>query len=401
MQGRAQGQHFVIEIVTAVVQKTAIARTLAQPHVGAGFGLQHEGKIFAPHAGRHVAHHALLAHQAGGNVGRKFGLGHGVDGGRVDALVHHLGAGAKARCNGFTQSAQPCFHEVLDLGAVGSHRAHQRHLAGDHAHGAWVAALHRADRQHHLVNRRHIARGNALCGGDDVGGHQHRVNAVLWPRAVPAFAGDDDLNPVHRRLHRAGRDADDALSGFGRVVDGVNLVAREALKQAVLHHGAGAGVAFFAGLEDQHRRAVKVAGFGQVTRCAHQHGGVAVVPAGVHQAGLGRFPGELVVLSHGQGVHVGPQPDHARAMHAPMAARRSACNGVGGLGFPPDDRHHPGFANARVNLVHPAQLERLSDALGRVHLFKAEFRMRVQVAPKGSELGMKRLDVGKCATACR
>ena len=42
---------------------------------------------------------------------------------------------------------------------------------------------------------------------------------------------------------------------------------------------------------------------------AEQHGGVAVVTAGVHGAGLGRFIGQIARFGNRQGVHIGPQGD--------------------------------------------------------------------------------------------
>ena len=60
----------------------------------------------------------------------------------------------------------------------------------------------------------------------------------------------------------------------------------------------GAGEAFLAGLEHQHRRAVEVARLGQVARRADQHGRMAVMAAAVHHAVLGRLPGEVVLLGH-------------------------------------------------------------------------------------------------------
>ena len=42
---------------------------------------------------------------------------------------------------------------------------------------------------------------------------------------------------------------------------------------------------------------------------AEQHGGVAVVTAGVHGAGLGRFIGQIARFGNRQRVHIGPQGD--------------------------------------------------------------------------------------------
>ena len=156
---------------------------------------------------------------------------------------------------------------------------------------------------------------------------------------------------------------------------------RKALEQAVVDHGLGTGITFFAGLKNQHGGAVEVARLGQVTRRAHQHRGMAVVAAAVHQAGLFRLPGKVVVLGHGQRVHVGAQPDH------PAAAVALAL----------DHGHQAGLADAGMDGVHTADFERLLHAMGGVDLFKAQFRVRVQVAPQGGQLGVESGDVGKGA----
>jgi hypothetical protein len=163
---------------------------------------------------------------------------------------------------------------------------------------------------------------------------------------VTAFAADVDLDPVHRRLHRAWRDADHAQRRLGRVVLGIDLLARKALKQAVFHHGAGTREAFFTGLKNQHGRAVKAPGFGQITRRPHQHGGVAVVAASMHQAGCARFPGAFVELGQRQRVHVGAQTDHATGVgsRATLAVHQS---------------HDTRFADARVDAVHATELQHL------------------------------------------
>jgi hypothetical protein len=129
-------------------------------------------------------------------------------------------------------------------------------------------------------------------------------------RAVAALAGDLDGDAVGRGHHGPGVDADGAGLQRGPVVHGVNGLHRKALEQAVLDHGVGPAAAFFRGLEHQHGVAGEVARLGQVTGGAHQHGGVAVVAATVHQPGFGRLPAEFVVLGHGQRIHVGAQAHH-------------------------------------------------------------------------------------------
>ena len=332
---------------------------LANAHIGPRLDLEHEGEVLATHAGRHVAHHLVFADQARGHIGGKLRLGHGVDGGRVHTLVMHFGRGPKALGNALAQMGQALLDVGLYAGAVSAHRAHQGDLAGDDAHRPGVAALHRANAEHGLVHGREVARHDALGGGDDVPGHQHRVHGLVGPRAMPALAGDGDLEPVHRRLHGARGDANHAQRHIGGVVLGVHLRAREAIEQAIFDHRAGTGVALFAGLKNQTRGAAKLTRLNQITRRTHQHGGVAVVPASVHQAGRGRLPDHVVVLVQGQRVHVGTQADHARG-----AFRRTR------MGLAVDQRHHAGFAQARVHLVNAAQAQCLLHPRRGVDLFK-------------------------------
>ena len=81
-------------------------------------------------------------------------------------------------------------------------------------------------------------------------------------------------------------------------------------RDAVVVAGLPIAAAFFRRLEDKHGIAGKIPRLGQVTRRAHQHGGMAVMAAAVHQARLGRHPAKFVVFKHGQRIHVGAQTDH-------------------------------------------------------------------------------------------
>ena len=221
-------------------------------------------------------------------------------------------------------------------------------------------------------------------------GHQNRVHREVGVRAVAALAGDFNRDTVGGGHHRPGIDADGARWQRGPVVHGVNRLHRKTLEQPVLDHRVGPATALFGGLKNQHRIAHKMARSGQIMRRANQHGGVAVVAAAVHQAGFAGLPAERVVLGHGQRVHVGAQADHrpqARVGERRMRARQ----------LPLDDGDDAGFANPRVNLVHAAQLERMHDAAGGVHLFKTQLGMRVKVTAKCSQLGVVLGDMRKGA----
>ena len=125
----------------------------------------------------------------------------------------------------------------------------------------------------------------------------------------------------------------------------VDFLDAETVHQAVLDHGLAAGAALLGRLEDHHRGAVEVAGLGEVARGAEQHGGVAVVAAGVHLAGHRRFVGDVVGFLDRQRVHVGAQPDH------PAAGTLAAA----------DHADHAGAADPGHHLVAAEALELVGD----------------------------------------
>ena len=83
----------------------------------------------------------------------------------------------------------------------------------------------------------------------------------------------------------------------------------ETLEQAILDHLARPASAFLGRLEDQVDRAIEITVLRQVLRRRQQHGGVAVVAAGVHLARVSAGMVEGVELLHGQRIHVGAQAD--------------------------------------------------------------------------------------------
>ena len=135
----------------------------------------------------------------------------------------------------------------------------------------------------------------------------HRVDRGVRPRRVAAETFDVDVDAVGRRHHRAGPDREIADREAGIVVHPVHLLDPEAVHHAVVDHLAAAAAALFGRLEDHHRGAVEVARLGEIFRGAEQHGGVAVVAAGVHLAGVLRLVGQAGGLLDRQRVHVGAQ----------------------------------------------------------------------------------------------
>ena len=91
------------------------------------------------------------------------------------------------------------------------------------------------------------------------------------------------------------------------VVHGENGIAREPVKQAFFNHDFGAARVLLCRLKNQVQGAGKCHTLGDVFCCGQQHGGVPVVPAGVHDALMATGVGKGVLLENGQGVHVGAQ----------------------------------------------------------------------------------------------
>jgi hypothetical protein len=182
--------------------------------------------------------------------------------------------------------------------------------------------------------------------------------------------GQDDLELVARSHHRPRRHAELPDLHAGPVVRAEDGVAGEAAEEAVLDHLARAAAAFLPGLEDEVQRAVEVAMPGEVLGGCQQHGGVAVVTAGVHLSGMPRSMLEGVLLLQGQGVHVRAQADGARA---------------GALAQGPDQS---GAADSGGDFVTPAG-EFLRDHLRRAMLLEAQFGMGVDVPPYGSDLRLQ------------
>ena len=193
------------------------------------------------------------------------------------------------------------------------------------------------DRQHRLFQRVLAARDHGLQGMHHVGRDDDRIHRGMRLCRVAAHALDHDVPAVARRHRRAGAKAELVHRHARHVVDAEHGITGKAVEQAVLHHGARAGVAAFLGrLEDEHHGAVEVAVRGQVLRRAQQHGGVPVMAAAVHAAADGEPVREAVVLGHGQRVHVGAQA------HGLLAAAGA------------QDADDAGFPQARVDFQAPA-----------------------------------------------
>src|SRR5256885_8731284 len=131
-----------------------------------------------------------------------------------------------------------------------------------------------------------------------------------------AIAIDGDIEEIGSGHRWSWENRDLAMVQVGRIVQPINLVAREFLEQSVLDHGARPAESFFGRLEDEMHGTVEVEGLGEVARGAEQHRGMAVMTAAVESAGNSRAPAQVGVLFHWKGGHVGRPADglYARAL---------------------------------------------------------------------------------------
>ena len=192
--------------------------------------------------------------------------------------------------------------------------------------------------------------------------------------AAHACEGDED--PVARCQEGAGPHQQIALRRTRVVVHGEHHVAGKALEQAIGHHGLGATVeaALFRRLKDQVQRAAEPARGRQVPRCTQQHGGVAVVTAGVHAAGHGARIGQARLLLDRQRVHVCSQAQ------APVARSHAQL------------RHQPRLADAARDLVAPLrQLAR--HHVGGLVLRKGQLGVAVDVAAPAGQFVVLRSQI--------
>ena len=144
-------------------------------------------------------------------------------------------------------------------------------------------------------------------------------------------------------------------------MNGKQLIARKALKQAIGDHGAGATDPFFRGLKNEVHLPAEVLCRGQILGSAEQHRCMSVVAAGVHGAGVAGAVIEVVFLLNRKRIQIGAQPDGAV-----LVAR-------------PEYTHHPRGAKIAMHL-DAEFFQFTGDEITGVMFFEAKFRMCMQVA---------------------
>ena len=142
---------------------------------------------------------------------------------------------------------------------------------------------------------------------------------------------------------------------------------RELLKQPVLDHLPSSPSALFGRLEYQVRGAIEITLGRQILRRRQQHGGMPIMPTGMHLSRVLAGMAEGVELLHGKGIHIGPQ--------------RNCTPGSTRL----DDAHNTCGSKAPMNGNAPLR-QLCSDHVGCTHFVETQFGMRMQVTPEGGNI---------------
>ena len=152
-----------------------------------------------------------------------------------------------------------------------------------------------------------------------------------------------------------------------------NFLDAEAVHQPVIDHGLAASAAFFRRLEDDNGRAGEIPGLREIAGGTEQHGGVAVMAAGVHLSRNGRLVRQVARLLDRKRIHVGAQAD-GLAGPALLAA---------------DNADHAGAPETGHDLVAAERLEFLCNGPRRAVHVVLQLGVHVQVAPPLGNVGMK------------
>ncbi len=312
-----------------------------------------------------------LARHARGEVG----LSGMIDGrGVVAAIFDPRRRAAGGRDAGRDLVDAP-FNEIAGRWLKRAHRAIEPGRLGNNVVGR--AGVKLGDRNDASIERIDIARGDGLKRGHDLSAHDHRIDALMGHRRVAAPAFDDDRDLVGRGHERPRAQLEGADRQRRHVMHPIDFLDAERVHEPVVDHRLRARAAFLGGLKDHHRLAGEVAGFSQAPRRAEQHGGVPVMPAGVHFPRDPGAIGEVGFFLDRQRVHIGAEPDRARR-GSPGAA---------------NDADHAGAADSRLDLVAAEGAKLVGDEFcGLLDIVK-EPRVLMNFAPPGPGVGNEVGDV--------
>ncbi|MNI60961.1 hypothetical protein D3C73_1162040 [compost metagenome] len=162
---------------------------------------------------------------------------------RITLLIINLCPGAKTDGLRFHQCRNAVFQPLTDIGIQRTHA--QRHGGGRGDDIACMTGLDRAHGHNCRFLWIDISGDDGLQAHHDGGTDHHRIDGVLWHRAVPAVPMQGDVDGIGRAHERAAGKAQLADREAGHVVHGEHRVAGKTLEQPVFHHYPGAAAAFF------------------------------------------------------------------------------------------------------------------------------------------------------------
>ena len=339
---------------------------VADPAVGAGDDPQHVGEVLAAHERAGAGLDALRPDDVGDGLGQRVGLMGMVFENREDVPHVGLDLDLEALGEALAHPDQTAAHQVAHGIVEEADGAGERGLVGnDVVRGAGDDFRDGQDRR---LQRIDVTADDALEALGQRRRDHDGVLGVLGTCRMAAAGLDPDIEE-ERASHRLTREHGDLAGREVRgVVEAVDLVAGEALEEAVGDHRAGASEAFLGRLEHEDGGAGKVARLRQIAGGAEQHGGVAVMPAAVEASGVLGAERQVGPLVHRQGVHVG-------AKSHPAIARVAT----------PQDADHAGAADAGVGL-DPPRLQPLGNDGRRARFLEADLGVGVQVMADGNEL---------------
>jgi hypothetical protein len=148
----------------------------------------------------------------------------------------------------------------------------------------------------------------------------------------------------------------------------IDGIAWKLPEQSFLDHAPSAALVLLGRLEDEVNGPVELSGLGQRPGGAEQHGGVSVMPAGMHPAGDLGLVGHARRFLDGKRVHVGPDPD-------------------GTAGSPSRQRPNHACAAKPFRDLQTQRGERSGNEGRRLMFLKCQLRIAVQVVAPRNHLG--------------
>ncbi len=167
-------------------------------------------------------------------------------------------------------------------------------MGGLRYHVIRIARMKLAHRDNGCFNRPDVSCHNCLQVCHHLRSDQDRIHARFRPCAMRAVALNSDIPGRCTCHHRACLHVEVPNRKFWPIVHAKNAVTRETVEQSVCDHRQRATQALFSRLKDEVHRSVKALACSKILCRTKQHGGVAVVPAGMHEPTPFGSMGELI-----------------------------------------------------------------------------------------------------------